>query len=85
LFHSGTLLHLFSTLHPSSSRPLCRAGAARHVIPLRAAANFCRDPPSPWVRFFGCRGARPHIGPPVFRKFPLQPFTYTFLDAPLRK
>jgi hypothetical protein len=31
--------------------PLLGAGMAQRDMPLRAATNFFRDPPSPWVRF----------------------------------
>jgi hypothetical protein len=35
--------------------PLLVAGMARRFNRPRVAANFCRNPPSPCVRFFGCR------------------------------
>jgi hypothetical protein len=38
---------------PLLIRTLRSAGRAQHVNRPRAAASFCRDPPSPWVRFFG--------------------------------
>jgi hypothetical protein len=55
LLHSGLFHRLFSDISPLWPCPLHCAGMSQQVIRLLVAANFCWDPPSPWVHFFGCR------------------------------
>jgi hypothetical protein len=48
-------LTTFSLSGPWRQCPLRGARMARQVIPLRAVADFVRDPPPPWIRFFSCQ------------------------------
>jgi hypothetical protein len=55
LLHSGPFRHTFLTICLLWMCPLCCAGTAWWVICRQVAASIFRDPPSPLVRFFGCR------------------------------
>jgi hypothetical protein len=78
------LLPVFFT-DPPQIHPLRSAVMALRVIRPRAAANFCRDPPSPWFRFFNCplflmagHTPGPQTGTSELRQFPMILF---FRDA----
>jgi hypothetical protein len=82
LLHSGCARRLLPNVNPfwvpctTLSWPCPLRRALQHgVFPLRAAANFFRDPPLPWVRSFGFPrlDAGPYAASSVLQKISLWP------------